>query len=263
MVEVEPLPPQRMDGTILFCELVNNAALADNLPPEVCSSFLNRLLCLYQETTEAYGGVADRNEVAGFRAIFSMPFGVEEHPESALHAALAIRGRVQMLSQECAIKFGHELDVRMGVSTGEFLVTYFGLPGNQRPGIAGEVSEWAERLAMANMRYGSRILISARTGLLGGHSVERRPIDLFQRYESPRAPEDVFEVLSLQHTLDSQTLARMRLYREGVQLFRARKWAAARQSLMAARPIDRSDEAIELLLMRINEQEVNSLFAQA
>lgn len=258
----EELPPQRVPGTVLFCELVNHATLADSLPPEVWATYLNRLLFLYQETATAHGGRAERNDGDGFRAVFCTPFGVEEHPEAALHTALALRGRVATLSQECAVKFGHELDVRMGVSTGDLLIASFGPPEQQRPGVAGETADWARRLAGANLRYGTRILISARTGLLGGHSIERRPIDLLQRHPSPHLPEDVFEVICLQHTLDSAAQTRLRFYREGVQLFRARKWSAARLALMAARPVDQSDEAVDALLMRIQEQESLASYAR-
>jgi class 3 adenylate cyclase len=259
----ETLEPQRASATVLFCKLVNHSALADGLPPGPCASFLNRLLFLYEETVAAHGGRADRRDIEGFRSVFCTPFGIEEHPEAALHAALAIRGRVQTLSQECAVKFGQEIDVRIGVSTGEVLLAPFGAADLQIAGIAGETAEWAQRLAGANMLYGSRILISARTGLLGGHSVERRPIDLLQRHLPPHPPEDVFEVLALQQTLDTATLGRLRLYREGVTLFRARKWAGARTKLQAARPHVGTDEAIDLLLMRIDEQETLSNYAQA
>jgi len=254
----ETLPPQRVACTVLFCELVNHSTLADTLPPAACAAFLNRLLFLYEETATAHGGRTDRSDSAGFRSAFCTTYGIEEHPEAALHSALAIRGRVQTLSQECAVKFGQELDVRIGVSTGEVLLAPFGPDQKQTSGIAGETAEWAQRLAGANMIYGSRILISARTGLLGGHSVERRPIDLLQRHLPPHPPEDVFEVLALQQTLDSEALLRLRLYREGVTLFRARKWAQARTKLREARPLNVADEAIDLLLMRIDEQQTRA-----
>ncbi|RFC42928.1 MAG: class 3 [Verrucomicrobia bacterium] len=256
------LPPQRVPCTVLYCELVNNSTLADTLPPAACASFLNRLLFLYEETATAHGGRTDRSSSEGFRSVFCTAYGIEEHPEAALHAALAIRGRVQNISQECAVKFGQDLDVRIGVSTGEVLLATFGPAQKQTSSIAGETAEWAQRLAGANMIYGSRILISARTGLLGGHSVERRPIDLLQRHLPPHPPEDVFEVLALQHTLDTETLARLRLYREGVALFRARKWAPARIKLRAARPAGATDEAVDLLLMRIDEQESRATHVQ-
>ncbi len=259
----ESLEPQRVACTVMFCELVNQSSLADSLPPGACTSFFNRLLFLYEETATAHGGRSDRKDIEGFRSIFCTPFGVEEHPEAALHAALAIRGRVQALSQECAVKYGNEIDVRIGVSTGDALLALFGPSEQTRPGIAGETAEWAQRLAGANLLYGSRILISARTGLLGGHSVERRPIDLLQRIHPPHPPEDVFEVLALQQTLDTPTLARLRVYREGVTLFRARKWAQARAKLRDARPLTGTDEAIDLLLMRIDEQESLSQYSHS
>jgi adenylate cyclase len=258
----EPLVPQRAPSTVLFCELVNHAVLADSLPPNVCTSFLNRLLFLYEETSAAHGGRSDRKNSEGFRSVFSTALGIEEHPEAALHAALAIRGRAETLSKECAVKYGQEIDVRIGISTGEVLLANLNPADAQSSDIAGETAEWAERLAGANILYGSRILISARTGLLGGHSVERRPIDLLQRHRPPHPPEDVFEVLALQQSLDSATLARLRLYREGVSLFRARKWAAAQAKLRSARPLVGTDETIDLLLMRINEQDSMSLYSQ-
>jgi len=259
----DQLAPQRVGCTVLFCELVNHSSLADGLPPGAGSYFFNRLLSLYKETSEAHGGRCDRKDVEGFRAFFCTPFGIEEHPEAALHTALAIRGRVQILSQECAVQYGQELDVRIGISTGEVLLAPFGIPEGQSVGIAGENAEWAQRLAGANMLYGSRILISARTGLLGGHSVERRPIDLLQRHFPPHPPEDVFEVLALQQTLDPAALGRLRFYREGVSLFRARKWSAAREKLRHARPPVGSDEAVDMLLMRIEEQESIAHYAQS
>ena len=53
-------------------------------------------------------------------------------------------------------------------------------------------------------------------------------------------------------------MARLAQYRKGVAQFRARHWDAARTLLLAARPQDRSDEALELLLQRIAENEART-----
>lgn len=251
------LVPIRVNSTVLHCAIVNHAQLAESLQPAQCASFLNRLLTLCTETAEAYQGVPDRTDGEAFRAVFCPLLGAEEHPEAALQAAAAIRQRLASLSHECEVKFGHELDLRIGVSTGEILLTTI-TQGGQRISGLGEAADWAQKLAFANTLYGSRILISARTGLLGGHSVERRPIDLLQRYLPPHPPEDVFELVALQNTLDAPSLTRLAQYRKGVAQFRARHWDAARTWLLAARPVDRSDEALELLLQRIAENEARA-----
>ena len=247
------LAPIRVNSTVLHCSLINHAQLAESLQPSQFAFFLKRLLALCEETTHAYMGVTDRADGEAFRAVFSPLLGAEEHPEAALQAAAAIRQRLLALSHECEIKFGHELDLRLGVSTGEVLLTTVGTPVTRI--CVGETADWAQKLAQANTLYGSRILISARTGLLGGHSVERRPIDLLQRQLPPHPPEEVFELVALQNTLDSETMARLARYRKGVAQFRARRWDAARALLISARPQENTDEAIELLLQRIAENE--------
>ncbi len=248
----------RVSCSVLFCELANHNELADYLPPEQAANFINRLLTAFEETTGAHGGRTDRSDGEAFRTVFCTTYGVEEHAEAAMTSALAIRERAAGVSLECERLFGLNLDVRMGVSSGEVLLAEFGSENSKRAGIAGETAEWARRLAGANVLYGSRILIGSRTGLIGGHSVERRPIDLLQRHLPPHPPEEVFEVLALHNTLDAWEKERLRHYRDGVSKFRARKWDAARQSLLAARPPDRSDDAIDLLLLRIDEQKTLS-----
>ncbi len=248
------IAPIRVNATVLHCAIVNHAQLAESLQPAQCASFLNRLLTLCTETTHAYQGVSVRSDGEAFRGVFCPLLGAEEHPEAALQAAAAIRQRLASLSHECEVKFGQELDLRIGVSTGEILLTTLTKDGQSITGL-GEAADWAQKLAFANTLYGSRILISARTGLLGGHSVERRPIDLLQRHLPPHPPEDVFELVALQNTLDAATMARLAQYRKGVAQFRARHWEAAKTLLLAARPQDRSDEALELLLQRIAENE--------
>ncbi len=249
-----PPAPIRANCTVLFCAIVNHAQFVDGLQPAQCAAFLKRLLKLCAETTAVYQGKADRTDGEAFRAVFSPVLGADEHPEAALQAAVAIRQRAASLSQECEMKFGLELDIRIGVSTGEVLIAELG-DGDERISLLGETADWARKLATANTFYGTRILISARTALLGGHSVERRPIDLLQRKLPPHLPEDVFELVALQDTLDSAAMARLVKYRKGVAQLRARNWEAARTSLMAARPLDHTDEAIELLLQRIAENE--------
>jgi hypothetical protein len=137
------------------------------------------------------------------------------------------------------------------------------LPGAARHGVAGETAEWARRLAGANLLYGSNILMSEQTASLAGRVVETRPIDRLQRGLPPQEPEEVFELLALAGTLDAESVTRLTHYRRGVAHLRNRNWKAARNALRAARPIGRSDSAIDMLLNRIEEQEALAAMSQA
>jgi class 3 adenylate cyclase len=255
--------PQRQECTVLHCELLNHSQLVGALPPADATEFINRFLAICSETASARHGNADRIDSEVYRAVFvSHPEG-EPHSTAALHAALAIHARIKTLSTDCEVRFGQELDVRIGISSGEVLIGRFGLPGAARHGVAGETAEWARRLAGANLLYGSNILMSEQTASLAGRVVETRPIDRLQRGLPPQEPEEVFELLALAGTLDAESVTRLTHYRRGVAHLRNRNWKAARNALRAARPIGRSDSAIDMLLNRIEEQEALAAMSQA
>jgi class 3 adenylate cyclase len=255
--------PHRAECSILHCELLNHSQLVRLLPPDEAAHFINRYLAICNETASARYGRVDRADSEAFRAIFLPHPEGEPHSKAALHAALAIHARLKSLSAECEVRFGQELDNRLGVSSGELLVAQFGLPGALQAGFAGEPAEWARRLAGANLLYGSNILISESTATLAGRSVETRPIDLLQRELPPQGPEEVFELLAITGTLDAESITRLTHYRRGVAHLRNRNWKAARNALRAARPIGRADDAIDILLHRIDEQEAMASYSQA
>ena len=255
--------PHRAQCSVLHCELLNHSQLVRLLPPEDAVHFINRYLAICNETAAARYGWSDRADSEAFRAIFLPHPDGEPHSRAALHSALAIQARLKALSQECEVRFGQELDARLGVSSGELLVGRFGLPSGLHHGAAGEPAEWARRLAGANLLYGSNILISESTAMLAGRSVETRPIDLLQREMPPQGPEEVFELLALAGTLDTDSVTRLTHYRRGVAHLRNRNWKAARNALRAARPIGRADDAIDILLHRIDEQEALASYSQA
>ncbi len=258
-----PSEPYRAECTVLHCELLNHSQLVGLLRAEEAAHFISRFLAICDETASARYGIVDRADSEAFRAIFRPHADGEPHSKAALHAALAIQARLKSLSKECEVRFGQELDARIGVSSGELLLAQFGLPGALRQGAAGEPAEWARRLAGANLLYGSNILISEYTATLAGRAVETRPIDLLQREMPPQGPEEVFELLALTGTLDAESATRLTHYRRGVAHLRNRNWKAARNALRAARPIGRADDAIDILLHRIDEQEALTAYSQA
>lgn len=245
----------RIQASVLVCEILNHAQLASSLPPTDFTDLINRLLSICTETSAAREGQADRADSECFRAFFTCAKGSESHAESAVLCALALKHRIEALSEECEIKWGRELDVRIGVNTGEVLAAQFGPTHSLRLGIAGESAEWGRRLAGANQLYGSRILISAQTREMAEPAVELRPIDLLQRQLPPEAPEEVFELLAIAGTLTPEAQSRLSHYKEGFSHFRKRNWTAARRFLKAAQPTHGNDDAIDLLLHRIDEQE--------
>jgi class 3 adenylate cyclase len=255
------MEPLREECSVMHCEVSNHAILVNALPPKDFAELINRVLGIFQSMVEARGGVCDRLSSDGMRAFFRDSEDTQTHAESAVRCALAIRARLETISEQCELDSGHELDLRFGINSGSMLVASFGPRSKSVLSVAGEAAEWGVRLAGANLLYGSKILLGTRTSALALECVETRPIDLLQRQLPPEPPEEVFELLALRGTLSSDALERLVRYREGVEHFRARRWREAAAALRAAQAPRQNDDAIDLLLHRISEQETLTDYA--
>jgi class 3 adenylate cyclase len=252
--------PRRAVCTVLHCELTNHALLVNSMHPGEFTTLLNQVINAFEEMVSSRGGVCDRLSGDSLRAFFETPPTDPTKGQNALHCALALKNRFGAISQACELKSGIDLDLRIGVNTGEAVIARFGSGERHFDGVAGESAEWGGRLASANLLYGSRILIGASSHLLAGDGFETRPIDLLQREMPPEPPEAVFELLAASGALSMDARERLNLYCEGVMLFRERRWKEAAAALHAAKPKRSNDDAIDLLLHRISEQETLAEF---
>ena len=259
--EDDPVPaPRRAVCTVIHCELANHALLVNSMHPTDFTTLLNQVINAFEEMVGSRGGVSDRLSGDSLRAFFQTPPTDPAMGQNALHCALALKNRFGAISQACELKSGIDLDLRIGVNTGEMVIARFGSGVRHFDGVAGESAEWGGRLASANLLYGSRILIGASSHLLAGDGFEARPIDLLQREMPPEPPEAVFELLATKGALSMDARERLNLYCEGVMRFRERRWKEAAAALRAAQPKRSNDDAIDLLLHRISEQETLAEF---
>ena len=104
-------------------------------------------------------------------AVFGAPVAHEDDPERAVRAALAIRDAVAEMNEQ-----DPELDlhVRIGVTTGEALVSLGGRPSRERGWRAGRRREHAARLQAAAPVDG--ILVGETTFRSTERAIEYRPV---------------------------------------------------------------------------------------
>ena len=114
---VAEAPPseERKLATVVFADLVGSTALADSQDAERSRALLNRFYDgMATEIAEA-GGTIEKFIGDAVVAVFDAPAAQEDHVDRALHAALAMRRRLEEL-------FGDTLRLRIGVNTGDVVV---------------------------------------------------------------------------------------------------------------------------------------------
>jgi class 3 adenylate cyclase/tetratricopeptide (TPR) repeat protein len=131
---------ERKVVTCLFCDLVGFTARAEHMDPEDVRRLLQPYHARVREELERFGGTVEKFIGDAVMAVFGAPTAHEDDPERAVRAALAIR---EALADE------GDLEVRIGITTGEALIALDARPETGEGMASGDVVNTAARLQAA------------------------------------------------------------------------------------------------------------------
>ncbi|TMB90785.1 MAG: zinc-ribbon domain-containing protein [Chloroflexi bacterium] len=185
-----PATPERREErkvvTIVFVDLVGFTARSETLDPEDVRTFLSPYYRGVREELERYGGTVEKFIGDAVMAVFGAPVAHEDDPERAVRAALAIRARVA--EQEA------QLQLRIGVNSGEALVTLGARPSEGEGMVSGDVVNTAARLQSLAPVNG--ILVGEMTYRATAHVVEYRETESVTA-KGKSAPVPAWEALDV------------------------------------------------------------------
>ena len=157
---------ERKVVTVLFCDLVGFTSGAERLDPEDVRATLGPYATRLRDVLESFGGTVEKFVGDAVMALFGAPAAREDDPERAVRAALAIREAVADLNES---GLPIELRIRIGVNTGEALVTLGARPAAGQGMAAGDVVNTAARLEQAAAVNG--ILVGETTYRATRHAI--------------------------------------------------------------------------------------------
>jgi class 3 adenylate cyclase/tetratricopeptide (TPR) repeat protein len=131
---------ERKVVTVLFCDLVGSTARAEGADPEDVRALLSAYHERVRSELERFGGTVEKFIGDAVMALFGAPTAHEDDPERAVRAALAIRDWAQE---------DGELQVRIGITTGEALVSLGARPSAGEGMASGDVVNTGARLQSA------------------------------------------------------------------------------------------------------------------
>lgn len=136
-------PDERRVVTVLFADVVGFTALSETQDPENVKYTLDRCFERLAADVTSHGGRVDKIVGDELMAVFGAPIAHEDDPERAVRAALQMRRTLVEHTRDT----GAQIDLRIGINTGEVLV------GNLRAGgdvtALGDVVNTASRLQTA------------------------------------------------------------------------------------------------------------------
>ncbi len=175
--------------TVMFADIVAFTPLAEKQAPEKVVALLNEVFTIMTEIIFRYGGTVDKFLGDCVMAVFGAPYSRGDDAVSAVSAAEEMLQWLESGNARWRSEFGVELQMGIGISTGEALV---GNIGSQK--------------RMEYTVIGDTVNLAARLETLA------RPGQILMTQETAVAVESVFDVGSLgEHSIVGRT--------EGIEVF--------------------------------------------
>ncbi|MDX6327154.1 MAG: hypothetical protein QOK15_3508 [Nocardioidaceae bacterium] len=138
-----PLRQERKVVTVLFCDLVGFTSASESADPEDVQARLWAYHSMLRTEIERYGGTVEKFIGDAVMAVFGAPAAHEDDVERAVRAGLRIVEATEELNHRQA---GLDLQVRLGINTGEALVNLSARPERGEGFVSGDVVNTASRL---------------------------------------------------------------------------------------------------------------------
>ena len=189
----------RREITATFLDLRGFTAFTDRAEPEEVMELLRsyyavagKVIFKFEATLEYFAG-------DGMMIFFNDPVPCENHAERAVRLGIEIRDKVKELRVGW-LKRNHNLDLGIGLATGDAAVGNIGFEGRMNYGAVGKVINLAARLC--GVAKGGQILTTQKTLSKVENLVDAEPIEELNLKGFDRAVS-AFNILSLKHQTDS------------------------------------------------------------
>jgi predicted ATPase/class 3 adenylate cyclase len=120
------LEGERKQVTVLFADLKGSMELLADRDPEEARQLLDPVLERLMAAVHRYEGTVNQVMGDGIMALFGAPIAHEDHAMRACYAALAMQETMRRYSEEMRRAHGIEVQIRVGLNSGEMVVRSIG-----------------------------------------------------------------------------------------------------------------------------------------
>jgi class 3 adenylate cyclase/tetratricopeptide (TPR) repeat protein len=174
MTSKTALEGERKQVTVLFADLKGSMELLADRDPEEALQLLDPVLEHMLEAVHRYEGTVNQVMGDGIMALFGAPLAHEDHAVRACYAALRMQETVKRYSEEVRRTHGIEVQIRVGLNSGEVVVRSIGSDLHMDYTAVGQTTHLAAR--MEQLANPGSIRLTAATLRLAEGYVEVKPL---------------------------------------------------------------------------------------
>jgi adenylate cyclase len=225
----EVLAGQKQIMTIMFSDIAGFTSISERLSPTSLVKMVNRYFTVMTECIKAEGGIIDKFIGDAIMAYWGPPFiSEDEQAAAACRAAIRQRDALIQFRKELPDLLGlrkdiPEINIRIGLATGEVVVGNIGSDTARSYTVMGDIVNLASRLESANKQYGTSIIISDVTMRMADIHVEAMELDRII-VKGKSEPVEIYELLSTTGDLSAESELRRTRFNEAIIAYRAQDW---------------------------------------
>jgi class 3 adenylate cyclase len=137
---------ERKQVTVLFADLKGSMELLADRDPEEARRILDPVLERLMAAVHRYEGTVNQVMGDGIMALFGAPLAHEDHAVRACYAALAMQEAMRRYSAEVRRTHGVEVQIRVGLNSGEVVVRAIGNDLHMDYSAIGQTTHMAARM---------------------------------------------------------------------------------------------------------------------
>jgi adenylate cyclase len=244
--------------TVLFSDIKDFTALAENLPAEDVAALLNGYFTRMAACVTQTGGIVDKFIGDALMAEWNAPGPAPDHAARACRAALLMREALDALNRDARARGKPELAMRIGINTGEMIVGNMGAEHIFDYSVIGNEVNTASRIEALGKLFGSGILAAGATADAAlfhapGEFVFRR-LGLV-RIKGRARELPVYELAGSPARLSERAQDGLRAYERGLALYEAGRGDQALAAFEDAARLIPGDGPADLLARLCRERQ--------
>jgi len=238
----EMLGGKNVPATVLFSDIRSFTTITEQLGAQGTVTLLNEYFTMMVDCIQREEGMLDKFIGDAIMAAFGIPVGHDDDADRALRTAIAMMTELRAWNGLRAREGKPPVEIGIGLNTDQVVSGNIGSKKRMDYTIIGDGVNLAARLESACKQYGAHILISEFTYRALRGTYRLREVDIVVVKGKTR-PVSIYEVMDY-HSEDSypNLVEAMGLFRNALQSYRKRNWAAAGKlfnEVLALNPHDR------------------------
>ncbi len=159
--EMVKLGGEKIPVTVFFSDIKGSTTLSEQTEITAWVEQINEYFTAMEKILKDNGGTLDKYEGDAIMAFWNAPLRQKDHAVRAMTTALTMKEKLKDLNEKWKSEGRPELEIRIGIFSGEALVGNFGSKDRFDYTVMGNTANTASRLeSSANKTYGTNITVA-------------------------------------------------------------------------------------------------------